>query len=271
MSADFILFSYSWPTQSAINLFLERHEFQVIKIYQDEQKLLETLHQNTSTALIFDAPAHRKILLIAAIATTSRLRTVFFTTRKININDRAVADFYFEEKNCFTHSELIAMSREDIFRAMKVERSPVYLSPGIMRPRIMNLLYDGKALYKEIQNKIYHKLYLIGATTNEINTLRLLIAGLSIQTIAQMKGVQLKTIYAYKAQLAQKVEHSTSSRELLRVLSVGEKNQDNEYLNHLYNTRCNSETSLCDVCPLYQFCYEPEAARCSTACNECFK
>jgi len=268
MSAEIIVFSYSWPALLAITAFFEKNSFIVIKIYQDEQKLLEALHKNTSLPLIIDASPHRKVLLIAAVASTSRLRAVFFTARKIHLNDKVVAEFYFEEKRCITHSKLITLTRAEIETAMRVDRSPVCLSPGIMRPRMMNLLYDRQTLYKEIQDKIYHRLYLLGATPNEINTLRLLIAGFSIQKIAELKNLQIKTIYAYKSQLAQKIEHTMSSRELIRVLSVEDKNQDNECLNHLYKTRCNNERALCETCPLYHFCYDSESDKCNLPCHE---
>ena len=127
MSAEIIVFSYSWPALLAITAFFEKNSYIVIKIYQDEQKLLEVLHKNTSLPLIIDASPHRKVLLIAAIASTSRLRAVFFTARKIHLNDKVVAEFYFEEKRCITHSKLITLTRAQIETAMRVDRSRVCL------------------------------------------------------------------------------------------------------------------------------------------------
>lgn len=77
MSAEIIVFSYSWPALLAITAFFEKNSYIVIKIYQDEQKLLEVLHKNTALPLIIDASPHRKVVLIAAVASTSRLRAVF--------------------------------------------------------------------------------------------------------------------------------------------------------------------------------------------------
>ncbi|WLI78212.1 hypothetical protein Q5705_06575 [Kosakonia sp. H02] len=258
MSARFIVFGYSWPALFAITAFLEKQDHLITQIYQDEQKLLEALQSNPSLPLIVDASPHRKILLIAAIAATSRLRSAFFTARKIYLNDKVVADFYFEEKKCLTHEKLISMTKEEIDDALRVERSPACLSPGVMRPRIMNLMHHRKALYKAMQGNIYHRLYLLGATTNEINTLRLLISGLSVQKIAGLINLQNKTIYAYKAQLAQRIALSISSRELIRGLSVGEANQDNNHLKHIYETHCNKGESHCAACPFCHFCYDTE-------------